>query len=73
MANNTNHFIGLLKAINNRGFKSYGGVIKVRGEGAVKWKIEDDDGKIYSIIIHNVNYVPEAPICLLSPQQWAET
>ena len=54
------------------GFESYGGVIKVREEDAVKWNIEDDDVQIHSTIIHNVNYVPEAPICLISPQHWAK-
>ena len=38
------------------------GMIKVRGEGIVKWKIEDNDRKINSIIIQNVNYIPEYPI-----------
>ena len=70
MTNNIHHFIGSLNPIKNRAVKGYGGVIKVRGEGRVKWKIECYDGKIHSIIIQKVNYFPEAPIYLLSPQQW---
>ena len=58
MTNNFNHFIGTLITINNRAVKVYGVVIRFRGEETVKWKIEDGDGKVYSIIIHNANYIP---------------
>ena len=57
------------RPINKRGLKEYGGEIKFRGEVKVKWTIEYDDGKINSIIIHNVNYIPEAPIWLLLPHK----
>ena len=50
--------------------KGYGGVIKVGGEGMVKWKIQDDDLKKCFIIIHRVNYVPKAPNFLLWPNRW---
>ena len=58
MANNINNLIGMPKTINNKVVKVYGGVIKVIGEGEVKWKIDKNYGQIQSIIIHNVNYVP---------------
>ena len=70
MTNNVRHFIGTLKPTNNRLVKGNIWVIKVIEERTVKWNIEYDDGHIYSIIIHKVNYVPEAPILLLSPKQW---
>ena len=37
MINNIHHFIGTLITITIRVVKGYGGVIKVRGEGTVKW------------------------------------
>ena len=58
MTKNFNHFIGTLITINNRVVKVYGVVIGFRGEETVKWKIEDVDGKVYSLIIHNANYIP---------------
>ena len=72
MTNNIRHFIGPLKPINNGVVKFYGGVINIRGEGTVKCKIEESYGQIHSIIVHRANYVPEATICLLSPQQLSQ-
>ena len=72
MTKNVNHFILPHRPINNRVVKGYGGLVKVRGDETVKCKIEDDDGKIHSIIIHNVNYLPESLICILLPQQWSQ-
>ena len=66
MNKNINKFIGLLRPIKNSLVKGYGVMIKVRGDVIVKMKIEDDDGEIYFIVIHNVNYIPEYPICLIS-------
>ena len=67
MNNNANNVIVPLIPINNIVVKGYGGLIKVRGEGTIKYKIEDSNGKIYSVIIKNVKYGPEAPICLKYP------
>ena len=71
MTNNANHFIGPLRQINNRAVKVYVGLIKVGVEGKSKWKIEDRNGKVHSIITHNVNYIPKDPICILLSQQWS--
>ena len=69
MTNNVNYFIGDIITTKNRVVKRCGVVIQVKLEGTVKCKIEDNDGKVHLIIIPNLNYVPEAPICVLSPQQ----
>ena len=69
--NNVNHFIGPLRPINNRVVNVYGGMIKFRREVTLKWNIEDNDRNVHSVIIHNVNYLPESPICLILPQQWS--
>ena len=68
--NNYNHSIGIIIPIKNGVVKLYGVVIKARGEEKVKKKIEYHDGKVHYINIHNVNCLPEATICLLSPHQW---
>ena len=72
MTENFNDFICPLIPIMNRVVKGYGGTIKVRREGKVIWKIIDDDIKLHSIIIHNVNYITYSPIYLLPPQKWAQ-
>ena len=35
---------------------------KVREEGTVRFKIEDSDAKLYSIIIHNISYTQKVRI-----------
>ena len=55
-----NHFIGLLFPIKNHEVKRYIVMVKVRGEGKIKWDIEDNHGKVHSIIIRKVSYVPKA-------------
>ena len=66
------NFIRTIRPTKNRDVKEYVLLIKVIGEVTVKCKIEDNDGKLHSIIIHNMNGVPEDPICLLSPQKWRQ-
>ena len=55
MTNNVNKFIGTLRPIKNRLFKGYRIMIKVRIEEIVKWNIEENNGRIHSIMIHNIN------------------
>ena len=72
MTKSTNHFIGNIKPISKWVVKDYGVVVRVIIEGTVKWKVEDNYSQIHSIIIHNVNYVCEAAIFLLSSQKWVK-
>ena len=76
MTNNINHFISPPNqpAFNTKvkGIKS-NTFLEVKGEGTIKWKIADDDGRVHSHIIHNALYVPDIPACLLSPQHWAQS
>ena len=62
MNNIINYFICPLKTINKYVVKGYGGVIKVRREGRIKYNIDDNYRQIHSIIIQNFIYIPEAPI-----------
>ena len=52
--------------------KSFGGMIQVKGEGTIVWKIEDDDIIVHPNKTKKALYAPEAPSCLLAPKQWAQ-
>ena len=41
----------------------------INGEGTFFCKIEDDDGIVHPIKTKKALYIPEAPSCLLAPQQ----
>lgn len=41
--------------------------------GTIKWQIEDDDGKVHTIILPDSLYMKNATSRLLSPQHWAQT
>jgi hypothetical protein len=76
MTNCINHFISPPNqpAFNTKvkGIKSNTS-LEVKGEGTIKWRIADDDGRVHSHIIHNALYVPDIPAYLLSPQHWAQS
>jgi hypothetical protein len=38
----------------------------------VKWTLLNDDGDEITIHLHNSPHVPDAPMCLLSPQHMAQ-
>ena len=65
MTNNINNFMVPLILTKKRLFKRYGVMIEFIGEGISKWRIVDGDGKLHSIINHNINYTPEATTCLI--------
>jgi hypothetical protein len=46
--------------------------LDIQGEGTLKFSIEDDKGKVYTIRIPNSLYLPDLRRCLLSPQHWAQ-
>ena len=52
--------------------KDFGGVVQVKGEGTIMWKIENDDWVVHTINIIKALYVPESPSCLISPQKCAQ-
>jgi hypothetical protein len=45
--------------------------LEIKGIGAFKFKIDDDDGKTHKTKIPNSLYLPDLKRCLLSPQHWA--
>jgi len=45
--------------------------LSIEGCGTICWKITDDLGDEITLNIHDSLYVPQAPMCLLSPQSVA--
>ena len=41
--------------------------------GTIKWKVEDDSGKLHTFLIPNSYYVPDGGFRIFSPQHWAKT
>ena len=48
-----------------------GGAISDIKVGMVRWKIEDDQGRVHMIELLNTFYIPSSPSSLLLPQHWA--
>ncbi len=65
-------FIGEIKACNHISVQGISGSTGVEGYGSIKIRVMDDDRKTHALIIHNVLYVPDSPINLISPQEWAK-
>jgi hypothetical protein len=65
-------FVGDIKECKNVYVQGVGGKIKASGYGSVKMRILDDEGKLFDLVIHNVIYLPDSPINLISPQRWSE-
>ena len=67
ISNDKSHFIGPIRPT-NIGVKGFGNnMVKASGKGTVKWKIEDDEGKVHVITIHNALYIPQSSLCILCP------
>ncbi len=46
--------------------------LDIKGTGAFKFKIKEDNGMTHKIKIPNSLYIPELKRCLLSPQHWVQ-
>ena len=71
VGNNPDHFIGGITSLNLK-LKGINGSLKIIGTWTVRWRITDHTGKIHTINIENVLYVPDTPICMISPQHWSQ-
>jgi hypothetical protein len=49
-----------------------GGKALVKARCTIKWRVEDDDGRIHNVLLPNSLYSQAAPFRLLSPQHWAQ-
>ena len=63
-------FVGDIRPIPGVTLQGIGGVIRAQGYGTIQLYVFDDDGLRHTLRIHNVLFVPDAPMNLLSPQQW---
>ncbi len=52
--------------------RGYNGHTESTMVGTVKWKIQDDNGKIHNFILPNTYYSSAVETRLLSPQHWAQ-
>ena len=71
LSNCRDHFVGPITPL-NANLLGINGVSAIKGRGTICWTIEDDDGVPHTITLHNALYVPSSPVCLLSPQHWAQ-
>ena len=72
MSNNRAHFERFRPSRSNATVGGIVGGLAIKGEGTFVFKVEDDDGRIHTIRIPNSLYIPRLPLCLLSPQHWAQ-
>ena len=65
-------FIGALLKCTGVKIGGLGGSVSAKGVGSVQLSIIDDQHRSHNIILHNVLYVPDSPVNLISPQRWAQ-
>ena len=63
-------FVGEIRPLRGVNLQGVGGMVKASGYGTIQFSVADDDGVKHTFRVHNVLYVPEAPMNLLSPQKW---
>ena len=49
-----------------------GGKALVTARCTIKWRVEDDNGRVHHVLLPNSLYSKAAPFRLLSPQHWAQ-
>ena len=64
-------FVGNITPAKNLYVQGVGGQLKAYGYGTIKIRVTCDDGKQHDLLVHNVIYLPESPVNLLSPQKWS--
>ena len=71
ITNNKSHFISPPTKVNTK-VRTFDGKCPVQFKGDVVWCIEDDMGRTHHFLIKGVYYMTTIPLCLLSPQHWAQ-
>ena len=61
ISNRSSQFFGTITPVKGEILKVFGGMIQVKGEETIVWKIEDHDGIVHPIKIKKALYVSEAP------------
>jgi hypothetical protein len=63
-------YVGEIRPIPGVTLQGVGGQVSAKGYGTIKFQVFDDNGRQHTFVVHNVIYVPDAPMNLLSPQKW---
>jgi len=71
ISNHKEDFISLLPSPSSTVIKGISNGLSIQGTGTIRWPIFNDDGNKITLHLHNCFYVPDAPMCLLSPQHLA--
>ena len=71
ITNDLKDFISPPKTV-NQFVSGMGGRVLAIKKGTVRWRIEDDDGKVHVITLPGTLYAENAPFRLLSPQHWSQ-
>ena len=59
------HFVGKFLPLTHQHIKDISGKITIKGQGTFIWKIEDDEGRVHTLEINGVLYIPESPLSIL--------
>eukprot|EP00957_Ditylum_brightwellii_P171311 13041117-Ditylum_brightwellii.AAC.1 len=74
ISNDIKHFVLAIETLHGHYIQVTGGNhIKVHGKGTICWSIQDNSGTVHPIYIKDTLFVPEATVCLLSPQHWGQS
>jgi hypothetical protein len=71
VSNNKNDFITFSPS-SSAVLKGISSGLAIAGTGTIKWTLLNDNGDEVTIHLHNSLYVPDTPMCLLSPQHMAQ-
>ena len=68
---NSKENLTALQPVTNSFLTGVGGKIPVVAKGTLNWHLEDDLGRKHHFQVKEAFYVPQSPLNLLFPQQWA--
>eukprot|EP00957_Ditylum_brightwellii_P051508 3904779-Ditylum_brightwellii.AAC.1 len=72
--NGIDHFVMLVTDLYGHTMKATGGKqLKVQGEGAICWAIQDGNGVSHHIYVKGALYMSKSTVYLLSPQHWGQS
>ena len=72
ISNQRSHFIINFSPMPKKHIKCKIGQISIKCQGTIRWKIEDDEGKVKILYIKDALYVPESLLSILRHHHWAQ-
>ena len=58
MSNRKYHLVGPIQPLPNQRVQGVGGLLQFKGRGTVRWRIEENGGRIHNILAHGSLYIP---------------